>query len=59
MIDDFTMYKGSIPAKFGGRLSSIFDISTKTGNMEKFSARGGISPITARLMVEGPIVKEN
>ena len=58
MIDDFTMYKGSIPAKFGGRLSSIFDISTKTGNMEKFSARGGISPITARLMVEGPIVKE-
>jgi len=58
MIDDFTMYKGSIPARFGGRLSSIFDISTKTGNMEKYSARGGISPITARLMVEGPIFKE-
>lgn len=58
VIDNFTLYKGSIPAKFGGRLSSIFDISTKTGNMKKFSARGGISPITARLMVEGPILKE-
>lgn len=57
IIDNFTLYKGSIPAKFGGRLSSIFDISTKSGNMEKFSARGGISPITARLMVEGPIAK--
>lgn len=57
LIDNFTLYKGSIPARFGGRLSSIFDISTKTGNMEHFSARGGISPITARLMVEGPIIK--
>jgi len=57
VVDNFMLYKGSIPARFGGRLSSIFDISTKMGNMEKFSARGGISPITARLMVEGPIVK--
>ncbi len=56
-IDNFTLYKGSIPARFGGRLASIFDISTKTGNMEHFSARGGISPITGRLMVEGPIIK--
>jgi len=58
IIDNFTLYKGTIPAKYGGRLSSIFDITTKTGNMERFSARGGISPITARLMVEGPVVKE-
>ena len=58
IVDDFTLYKGSIPARFGGRLSSIFDIGTKTGNMKKFSVRGGISPITARLMVEGPILKE-
>ncbi len=58
VIDNFTLYKGSIPAKFGGRLSSIFDISTKTGSMDKFSARGGISPITARVMAEGPIVKK-
>jgi len=58
IIDNFTLYKGSIPARFGGRLASIFDVSTKTGNMEHFSARGGISPITARLMAEGPIVKD-
>ena len=57
VIDNFMLYKGSIPTRFGGRLSSIFDISTKMGNMEKFSARGGISPITMRLMAEGPIVK--
>jgi len=57
IIDNFTLYKGSIPARFGGRLSSIFDISTKTGNMEHFSARGGISPITGRLLIEGPIIK--
>jgi len=57
VVDNFTLYKGSIPARFGGRLASIFDISTKTGNMEHFSARGGISPITGRLMVEGPIIK--
>lgn len=58
VVDEFTLYKSNIPAVYGGRLSSIFDISTKQGNQQKFSARGGISPITARLMVEGPIVKE-
>ena len=58
IIDNFMLYKGSIPARFGGRLSSIFDISTKAGNMERFSVRGGISPITMRLLAEGPIVKE-
>ena len=57
IINSFNIYKGSIPTRFGGRLASIFDIDTKTGNMDHFSARGGISPITGRLMVEGPIVK--
>lgn len=58
VVDEFTLYKSNIPAVYGGRLSSIFDIKTKHGNMKKFSARGGISPITARLMAEGPIVKD-
>ena len=58
VVDEFTLYKSNIPALYGGRLSSIFDIATKQGNQKKFSARGGISPITARLMVEGPIVKD-
>ena len=58
VVDEFTLYKSNIPALYGGRLSSIFDISTRQGNMKHFSARGGISPITARLMVEGPLVKD-
>ena len=58
IVEEFTLYKSNIPALYGGRLSSIFDISTRKGNMKKFSARGGISPITARLMVEGPVIKE-
>jgi len=57
LIEDFTLYKSNIPAKFGGRLSSIFDIKTKQGRQDHFSARGGISPVAARLMVEGPIIK--
>ena len=58
VVNDFTLYKSNIPAKYGGRLSSIFELSAKQGNAEKFSARGGISPITTRLLVEGPIVKD-
>lgn len=57
-VSEFKLYKSSIPAKYGGRLSSIFDIRALQGNMDKFKARGGISPITARLLAEGPIVKE-
>lgn len=58
VVDDFTLYKGSIPTIYGGRLSAIFNINAKQGNMESFSARGGISPITARLMLETPIIKK-
>lgn len=58
IVDEFTLYKSNIPAVYGGRLSSIFDIAGKNGNQKKFGARGGISPVTARLMVEGPIVKD-
>lgn len=57
-VSDFSLLKSNIPARYGGRLSSIFDISAKNGNLKHFSAQGGISPITARLVVEGPIVKE-
>jgi len=57
-ISDFKLYKSNIPAKYGGRLSSIFDISAKEGNKKRFSVRGGISPITGSLMVEGPFAKD-
>ncbi len=52
------IYKGSIPAEYGGRLSSVIDISTKEANMEKFSGEGNIGPVTGNLLVETPIVKD-
>lgn len=57
MISDVTLYKSGMPARFGGRLSSVMDISLLEGNSEKLKVSGGISPVTGRLMVEGPIVK--
>lgn len=51
------VYKASIPAEYGGRLSSVFDIETKPGNIEKVSGEGSIGPITANLSVEVPVVK--
>lgn len=57
VIDEFALYKGNIPVKYGGRLSSIFEISAKQGNKERYTASGGISPITGRVLFEGPIQK--
>jgi len=54
----FSILKSNIPANYGGRLASILEVQSKIGNRNKFSARGGISPITGKIMVEGPIVKE-
>lgn len=51
------IYKGSIPADFGGRLSSVFDITTKNGNPEKFSGEGAIGPVTSNLSFGTPIKK--
>ncbi|WP_345005080.1 TonB-dependent receptor [Snuella lapsa] len=56
--DDVDIYKGSIPAEFGGRLSSVIDIKTKEANMKKFSGEGNIGPITGNLTFETPIVKD-
>ncbi len=58
MIEDVTLYKSGIPAKFGGRVSSVMDIALRDGNREKFNISGGISPLTGRIMVEGPIIKK-
>jgi hypothetical protein len=58
IIDEVTLYKSSIPAKYGGRISSVMDISLREGNYEKFNVSGGISPFTGRLMMEGPLVKK-
>jgi len=56
--DDVDIYKGSIPAQYGGRLSSVFDIRTKDGNTQKFSGEGAIGPVTSNLTLEIPVVKD-
>jgi len=57
-VKDLEVYKGGIPAKYGGRLSSIVDIKMRDGNAKRFSAIGGIGTISSRLTLEGPLVKD-
>ena len=56
-IKDVTLYKGGMPAQYGGRLSSALDISMLDGNAKEFGVQGGIGLIASRLKVEGPIAK--
>jgi len=58
IVKDFSLYKSNIPVEFGGRLASFFDISTRQGNKNKFTARGGVSPVTGHIAMEGPLKKE-
>ncbi|MEM7369668.1 MAG: TonB-dependent receptor [Bacteroidota bacterium] len=57
VIKNFDLYKSGIPAKYGGRISSVLDIAMKDGNKRELVGSGGISPVTARLTLEGPIRK--
>jgi hypothetical protein len=56
-IKDLKLYKGGIPARYGGRLSSVLDIYQKEGNKDSFHMNGGIGLISSRLLAEGPIKK--
>ena len=58
VIKDSELYKGGIPSRFGGRLSSILEVRTKDGNNKKFGVSGGVGTMASRLMVEGPIKKD-
>jgi len=58
VIKDSELYKGGIPARFGGRLSSILEVRTKDGNNKNFSASGGFGTMASRVMVEGPFKKD-
>ncbi len=58
IVKDITLYKGSIPEKFGGRLSSVLEITNREGNKKKFSGSAGIGLLTGTLNIEGPIVKD-
>lgn len=57
-IKGLTLYKGGIPARYGGRISSVLDIHQKDGNKKEYHATGGIGLISSRLLVEGPIKKD-
>jgi len=57
-IRDVTLYKGGMPAEYGGRLSSVLDIRMDEGNNKEFKVQGGLGLISSRLMVEGPLVKD-
>ncbi|WP_127132414.1 TonB-dependent receptor [Pseudoflavitalea rhizosphaerae] len=58
VIKDLKLYKGGIPANFGGRTSSVLDIYQKEGNNKEYHVSGGIGAISSRLLAEGPVVKE-
>ena len=57
-IKDLKLYKGGIPARYGGRVSSVLDIYQKEGNSNTFQANGGVGIVSSRLLLEGPIKKE-
>jgi hypothetical protein len=57
-IKDIAVYKGGMPAQYGGRLSSVLDIKMNDGNNQDFGVSGGIGIISAKLNVEGPIQKD-
>ncbi len=57
-IKDVQMYKGNIPAEYGGRLSSLVDVRMNDGNNKNFVANGGIGIISSRLTLQGPIIKD-
>ncbi|WP_165044218.1 TonB-dependent receptor [Dysgonomonas sp. ZJ709] len=57
-VGDMTIYKGSMPVQYGGRLSSALDVSMRDGNMKDYTVSGGIGLISSKLTVEGPLQKD-
>lgn len=58
VIKDVTVYKGGMPAQYGGRLSSVIDVRMNDGNNQDFSVSGGLGLISSKLNIEGPIQKD-
>ncbi len=58
IIKDITVYKGGIPSLYGGRASSVVDISMNNGNNKELEGSGGIGLLSTRLSVEGPVIKD-
>lgn len=58
VLKNVELYKSGVNAEYGGRLSSVLDVHTREGNSKKFEGSGGISPVTGRFTIEGPIMKD-
>lgn len=58
LVSNVELYKSSIPASYGGRLSSVLDINSREGNKKEFTGSAGLGLLTSRLNLEGPIVKD-
>ncbi|WP_211316528.1 carboxypeptidase-like regulatory domain-containing protein [Niabella yanshanensis] len=58
VVKDVELFKGSIPARHGGRLASVVNINSRSGNKKKFEGAAGIGLLTSRLEIEGPVVKD-
>ena len=56
-INNATLYKSGIPAKYGGRLSSVMDVRQKDGNVKNFGMEGGLGLLSSRLLLNGPLIK--
>jgi hypothetical protein len=59
VIKDVQLYKSSIPPKYGGRLSSVLEVTSREGNKKNIAGSAGIGPVTSRFNVEGPIFKDS
>ena len=57
-IKDVKLYKGNMPAEYGGRLASVMDVKMKDGNNKEFGVDGGLGIISSKLTLQGPIVKD-
>ncbi len=57
-VKDLSLYRGGVPAQYGGRASSVLDIKLKDANAKKFGIQGGIGIVASRLIIEAPIIKD-
>ncbi|MDT0540013.1 MULTISPECIES: TonB-dependent receptor [Croceitalea] len=57
-IKDIKLFKGGIPARYGGRVSSVLEIFQREGNSKETKVTGGIGAVASRLLIEGPITKD-
>ncbi len=58
LLQNVTLYKGAIPAQFGGRLASVLNVEMRDGNFKEFKIKGGLGPVASRISIEAPIVKD-